>query len=598
MSDSDNRVILNVGGIRHETYKATLKKIPATRLSRLTEALANYDPVLNEYFFDRHPGVFAQILNYYRTGKLHYPTDVCGPLFEEELEFWSLDSNQVEPCCWMTYTQHRDTQDTLAVLDRLDLDTEKLTEEDLAKKFEWDDDSKYVNGVLPWYRRLQPKLWQLFDEPYSSNAATAVGVISIFFICVSILSFCLKTHPYMRVPIIENVTVILSHFNKTMPVLSWTLRKISTEPHPAFLYIEIVCNIWFTVEILIRFIVSPKKIKFVKSLVNIIDFIATLSFYFDFIMQVIMDNNLNTAHHSDLYEFISIVRIFRLFKLTRHSAGLKILIHTFKASAKELLLLIFFLVLFIVIFASLIYYAERLSTNPENQFTSIPIGLWWSIVTMTTVGYGDLVPKTYVGMIVGGLCALTGVLTIALPVPVIVSNFAMYYSHTQARSKLPKKRRRVLPVETVRQQTRNTGGGVSGAPSGGNSSTAHHGGGASKFLGGGAGTAGTTSTRANEAGGLNGPTRGGAAGAAAAAASGSERVSGVHSKSTSHHDEHPMTITKRSNTASKSSHHSGIKPETSTSKPENEKSSNFGADTTPMLSHTDGLDSPQHTLFV
>ncbi|XP_052870392.1 potassium voltage-gated channel protein Shaw-like [Anopheles cruzii] len=103
--DSENRVVLNVGGIRHETYKATLKKIPATRLSRLTEALANYDPILNEYFFDRHPGVFAQVLNYYRTGKLHYPTDVCGPLFEEELEFWGLDSNQVEPCCWMTYTQ-------------------------------------------------------------------------------------------------------------------------------------------------------------------------------------------------------------------------------------------------------------------------------------------------------------------------------------------------------------------------------------------------------------------------------------------------------------------------------------------------------------
>ena len=95
MADADHRVILNVGGIRHETYKATLKKIPATRLSRLTEALANYDPILNEYFFDRHPGVFAQILNYYRTGKLHYPTDVCGPLFEQELDFWGLDANQV-----------------------------------------------------------------------------------------------------------------------------------------------------------------------------------------------------------------------------------------------------------------------------------------------------------------------------------------------------------------------------------------------------------------------------------------------------------------------------------------------------------------------
>ena len=64
--DGENRIILNVGGIRFETYKATLKKIPATRLSRLTEALANFDPVLNEFFFDRHPGVFAQILNYYR----------------------------------------------------------------------------------------------------------------------------------------------------------------------------------------------------------------------------------------------------------------------------------------------------------------------------------------------------------------------------------------------------------------------------------------------------------------------------------------------------------------------------------------------------
>ncbi|XP_050085347.1 potassium voltage-gated channel protein Shaw-like isoform X3 [Anopheles aquasalis] len=437
--DSENRVVLNVGGIRHETYKATLKKIPATRLSRLTEALGNYDPVLNEYFFDRHPGVFAQVLNYYRTGKLHYPTDVCGPLFEEELSFWGLDSNQVEPCCWMTYTQHRNTQETLAVLDRLDLDTEKPTDEEVAKKFGFED--AYNKGKVSWWQHLKPQIWSLFDEPYSSNAAKIIGIISVFFICVSIISFCLKTHPDMRVPYIRNITVKTANQNT-----SWVLDKTQTNAHIAFFYIECVCNAWFTFEIMVRFISSPSKLRFITSSVNIIDYIATLSFFIDLILQRFASH----LENADILEFFSIIRIMRLFKLTRHSSGLKILIQTFRASAKELTLLVFFLVLGIVIFASLVYYAERIQINPHNDFNSIPLGLWWALVTMTTVGYGDMTPKTYIGMFVGALCALAGVLTIALPVPVIVSNFTMYYSHTQARAKLPKRRRRVCPVELSR----------------------------------------------------------------------------------------------------------------------------------------------------
>lgn len=245
----------------------------------------------------------------------------------------------------------------------------------------------------------------------------------------------------MRVPVIANMTVHTSHHTT-----DWVLDKKMTNAHEAFFYIECVCNVWFTFEFAIRLLSCPSKLVFIQAALNIIDFTATLSFYIDLILQKYASH----LENADILEFFSIIRIMRLFKLTRHSAGLKILIQTFKASAGELLLLVFFLVLGIVIFASLVYYAERIQVNPDNDFNSIPLGLWWALVTMTTVGYGDMAPKTYPGMFVGALCAIAGVLTIALPVPVIVSNFTMFYSHTQARAKLPKKRRRVVAVEQPR----------------------------------------------------------------------------------------------------------------------------------------------------
>uniref|UniRef100_A0A1I8FS24 Ion_trans domain-containing protein n=1 Tax=Macrostomum lignano TaxID=282301 RepID=A0A1I8FS24_9PLAT len=183
-----------------------------------------------------------------------------------------------------------------------------------------------------------------------------------------------------------------------------------SEPHEAFFYIECICNSWFTFEIITRFFVTPNKLEFLKSPVNIIDFIATLSFY--------MDLALNSALNADeasyeVLEFFSIIRIMRLFKLTRHIAGLKILIHTFKASAKELLLLVFFLIVFIVVFAALIYYAERIQKL-------LRLDPYWTVVGHRHHDYCWLWrhgAQDLRGMLVGALCALTGVLTIALPVP-------------------------------------------------------------------------------------------------------------------------------------------------------------------------------------
>ena len=163
-------------------------------------------------------------------------------------------------------------------------------------------------------------------------------------------------------------------------------RKNFTFTHFAYFYqfkIHLLFSIFhFYISLSFRFFSCPNKCNFLKSSVNVIDYIATISFYTDLFLQQYVSHIKN----ADIFEFFSIIRILRLFKLTRHSSGLKILLQTFRASAKELMLLVFFLVLGIVIFASLVYYAERIQVNPTNDFSSIPLGLWWALVTMTTVG--------------------------------------------------------------------------------------------------------------------------------------------------------------------------------------------------------------------
>ena len=207
----------------------------------------------------------------------------------------------------------------------------------------------------------------------------------------------------------------------------------SSSQFQALYVTDIICVAWFTFEFVIRLIFCPRKLQFLKKPMNWIDFGAIVPFYLDYL---ISESNIKTIV---VLRVVRLIRVFRIFKLSRHSYGLQILGHTLRSSCSELFLLAFFLSIGVVIFSSIIYYAEK--DIPKTKFTTIPASFWWAVVTMTTLGYGDMTPESWEGKIVGSFCAISGVLMIALPVPVIVSNFSLYYSHAKARLKLPKRKR-------------------------------------------------------------------------------------------------------------------------------------------------------------
>ena len=197
--------------------------------------------------------------------------------------------------------------------------------------------------------------------------------------------------------------------------------------------IDLTCMVWFTIEFIGRVIVCPDRKEFVKSASNWIDFLSILPSYLTLIFpKALWIRNM---------VIIRLLRLFRFFKL---SYGLQVLLHTLKASSHELLLLLLILLIPVVIFSSLVHTVESALNEDTYYFRSIPETFWWCLITMTTVGYGDLVPQTWAGKCIGGICAICGILIVALPISVIGSNFSLYYAHVRARLNLPRKKRHIL----------------------------------------------------------------------------------------------------------------------------------------------------------
>ncbi|XP_028652112.2 potassium voltage-gated channel subfamily A member 10 [Erpetoichthys calabaricus] len=398
MAEGDQKVIINIAGLRFETQLKTLDQFPDTLLGDPQKRMEYFDPMRNEYFFDRNRPSFDGILYYYQSGgKVRRPANVPIDVFADEIIFYELGTEAME--------QFREDEGFI----------------------------KEVEVPLP-SNEIHRQFWLLFEYPESSNAARGIALVSIFVIVVSIIIFCLETLPEFRDdrdylvedPDLFNLTEDDS-FETTAPPMPSQRSPRSTAFSDPFFVIETACIVWFFFELSVRFFVCPSKQEFFRNIMNIIDVVSIIPYFVTLITELVATPEPSSGQTMSLaiLRIIRLVRVFRIFKLSRHSKGLQILGQTLKASMRELGLLIFFLFIGVILFSSAVYFAEV--DEPQTQFTSIPDGFWWAVVTMTTVGYGDMCPITLGGKLVGTLCAIAGVLTIALPVPVIVSNFNYFY---------------------------------------------------------------------------------------------------------------------------------------------------------------------------
>jgi len=285
----------------------------------------------------------------------------------------------------------------------------------------------YKEGTLTCKQRV----FLYVEDPGSSCVARAVSVCILSTIVISIACFVLETYPPARAP----------EFWKIMEYISSSI-----------FIVEYVSRLWACN----AFQSENTRWKFIKAPMNALDLAAILPVFIDVVLKQLRPLRVLRS--------VRLIRLFRIFKLGKYSSRVTIMVQTIRNSVQPLTILMFFLTIGVVLFSSLIYYAEKgqcpdvyaLQRNGgwglykadcianDNARTSdgvlccneggSPIGFesiittaWWAIVTMTTVGYGDLVPRTMIGRALSVVAMLCGILLISLPVAIVGSKFQEVY---------------------------------------------------------------------------------------------------------------------------------------------------------------------------
>ncbi|NEV93118.1 ion transporter [Psychroflexus sp. YR1-1] len=202
------------------------------------------------------------------------------------------------------------------------------------------------------------------------------------------------------------IVVILASL--TLVVLD-SVESISLKYHNLFVTLEWIITIFFTIEYILRIISIKQPKNYIFSFYGIVDFLSTIPLYISLIF----------AGSGALLSLraLRLLRVFRVFKLARYTGAGSVVSVALKRSMPKILIFLYSVIIVSFVSGTIMYLVE----GPENGYTSIPIGIYWTIVTLTTVGFGDIHPVTPLGQFIATLIMLLGYGIIAVPTGIVTA---------------------------------------------------------------------------------------------------------------------------------------------------------------------------------
>lgn len=192
-----------------------------------------------------------------------------------------------------------------------------------------------------------------------------------------------------------------------LSIMLETVPSISSQYSSLFVTVEIITTALFTLEYFLRIWCSPKPSGYVRSFYGIIDLLATAPFY----ISLFVGGSSGLA----IVRSLRLLRVFRVMKLSRFLIEGNMLWQSIIRSSRKIGVFLFTVLLLCIIMGTFMYALE----GPENGFTSIPLSIYWAIVTLTTVGYGDIAPHTVFGQFVASAIMILGYAIIAVPTGIV-----------------------------------------------------------------------------------------------------------------------------------------------------------------------------------